>query len=175
MTNLENVPLTALEKELARRQERIQKKHAEREALLAKLAELDAEIAQLTGNKVGAPPESAPKAGKKQSAEEAPPAAPAPAAATEPGKAKKPKAAKKAAKKKPGKRGRKPVLPGAIFQVLADSDRPLNSQEIADELQRRNFPTKSKDLKSLVQEAVYRVPGIKRVKRGVYTAKKQAQ
>jgi len=71
-----------------------------------------------------------------------------------------------------GKPGRKPQLTEAIFRVLSDSATPLRVADIADELERRHFKTRSKNLRNLVREALSRTPGVARVNRGSYTVGK---
>jgi hypothetical protein len=44
-----------------------------------------------------------------------------------------------------------PKLTDALLQVLGEMDRPMTAKQLGEELVRRHFPTKSKDIKTLVQ------------------------
>ncbi|HRU05644.1 MAG TPA: hypothetical protein P5137_07695 [Candidatus Brocadiia bacterium] len=112
--------------------------NAERSKLLAQLAVVDGEIAQIAGGK---------KSRRRI-------AAAAPAVAGR------------------GRPGRKPQLTEAITRVLADAGTPLRVADIAEELEKRDFQTRSKNLRNLVREALSRTPGIVRVTRGSYTVRK---
>jgi hypothetical protein len=105
---------------------------------MSKLADIDAQLAGLLGEKTLA-------------ATTAPPQEPAAAPA-----------------EKPRRPGRRPRLAETILGVLRKSPEPMNVPQIAAVLVRRRFPTRSKNITGLVREALSRVDGIKRVSRGLY-------
>jgi len=130
-----------LKKAIAKAEQRVAGLEAKRATFLAQVGEVDAEIAALVG--------------------EARPT-PAPAA---------PKAKKKPQKKAPAKLGRKGTVVEAIGNVLKAADSPMNVAQIAKAVIKGGLKTKSKDIPNLVREALGRVPGIKKVSRGMYTVK----
>ena len=69
------------------------------------------------------------------------------------------------------KPGRRPRLAEAIVRILSDSSDPLNAAQIAAALKRRRVKTRSSNLTNLVREALSRIPQVRRVSRGKYTAK----
>lgn len=153
MAELQQASIAQLEKELARKRDRVEKLRARREELLDRLGEMDAEMKELVGDgsKAGTQSASSPAAGK---------AAPAVS-----------KPSPKKGKKKTGrKRKRKPQMKEAIAKILADSSEPMTAASIADELKRRRFRTKSKNFVALVRETIRRSDSVQRVGRGLYTA-----
>jgi hypothetical protein len=54
-----------------------------------------------------------------------------------------------------GRRGKRLKLPGLIVKLIHEAGRPLTVKELAQEVKRRRFPTKSKDIALLVQARVY--------------------
>ena len=144
MSKLANASIAALERELDRRRQRIAKLKEQRQRIVEQLEAIDAELAKLTC----------------QGAQAKPPATPSRSARS-----------KRKGKRK-AKPGRRQVLADAIRLILSEADSPLRAGEIAQEIKRRGVKTRSSNVPNLVRVALRRVPGVKRVGRGLYRAGK---
>jgi len=140
-----SMSIAELQKAIAKAEKRVQTLERRRARLLAQLEGVEADIANLTG-KAGLVPKSA------QSEE----------------KPKRKKKGRKAAKKR---RTRAGSLPDTIAKVLKAADDPMNAPQIAEAVLQKGYKTKSKNVTALVRESISRVPGIKKVSRGLYTVK----
>jgi len=141
MPKLASMSIAQLRRELAKKQQRVERLQAERSKIVRKLEAVDRELSSLSGEGVVAKPAAKPAAAGGG----------------------KPKAVAGR------KRGRKATLTDAILKVLSGSGKPLSVSEIAEGLKALRFKTRSKNLPNLVREALTRVKGVKRVARGIYT------
>ena len=146
MAKKRTVSIAALEKALNASRQRVEKLREMRQALLDKIAKVDAEIAALAGEPIDATAEGA--------AEEAPG---------------KPKA-------KGGKRPKnKMTMKEAIVHVLTESGEAMGVKEIAQGVLAAGYKTKSKDLPAQIWSTIYTDKTIGRPARGKFqiTAKKE--
>ena len=147
MAKKTTMSIAALERALNASKQRVDKLRETRQALLDKIAKVDAEIAALAGEPVDTTAEGA--------AEEAPG---------------KPKA-------KGGKRPKnKMTMKEAIVHVLTESGEAMGVKEIAQGVLAAGYKTKSKDLPAQIWSTIYTDKTIERPARGKFqiTAKKEA-
>ena len=142
-TRLRHVPLADLEAELARRRSDLQKLEAERDRLLARLAGVERQIAAVGGETT------------------------APAATGPEGRKKKKRTAKKAPNGRRRRRGDQPSLPDMLAQIMSPTE-PRRVVELAEEVRRRGYRTKSSDFAGVVSAALSGNPRFKKVARGQY-------
>ncbi len=137
----QSLTISDLERELAKKQQRLSKLEDKQEDLAKQLADVDAEIAKITGEST---PGGARTPRRKKTTRRR-------------------KAASGARKRRSGR-----PLTDYIKKVLAKSDEPMRIKDIAPAVQDAGYKSASKDFYGLVAAAL-RDPAFKKVGRGVYT------
>jgi len=144
---LANASVATLERALARRKRGMEALATRRDALRARLAKVEAELAAMEGA-AGAPVAKAPKAKRVKRA----------------------KRAKKAKRRGP-RPGRKTSLAAVITKVLEGATKPMRAAAVTSAVLAAGYETKAKNFKQIVHSALTRHPDAARAGTGLYVLK----